>query len=152
MKTLLIVDDDPVFSLWCAEELEDDGYHTLRTTDGGKVMDMMSRHNPDLVLLDIRLGEYNGLDLLQKIRHGNYDIPIILCSAYASFKHDLRSIAADHYVVKSADPHDLKEKVKMCFEGMRTYEPQPRAIPQPKREPRPAGMPQFPQKVRQYGF
>jgi DNA-binding response OmpR family regulator len=56
MKTLLIVDDDPVFSLWCAEELEDDGYHTLRTTDGGKVMDMMSRHNPDLVLLDIRLG------------------------------------------------------------------------------------------------
>jgi hypothetical protein len=51
-----------------------------------------------------------------------------LCSAYASFKHDLRSVAADHYVVKSADLHELKRKIEISFEGMRTYEPQPQAI------------------------
>jgi DNA-binding response OmpR family regulator len=67
--------------------------------------------------LDIRLGQYDGLDLLQDIRRRYYDIPVILCSAYASFKWDLRSIAADYYVVKSGDLTELKKKIHRALEG-----------------------------------
>jgi DNA-binding response OmpR family regulator len=123
MKTLLIIDDDPDFCKWCAAELEDDGYRTICTSHGAKVMDLMRRHNPGLVVLDIRLGEYNGLDLLQQIRNAKYDMPVILYSAYASFQYDIRSIAADYYVVKSVDLHELKQKIKRAFEGIQTEEP-----------------------------
>jgi two-component SAPR family response regulator len=63
------------------------------------------------------MGEYDGLDLLQDIRRVYYNIPVILCSAYSSFKYDLRSIAADYYVVKSADLTELKIKINMALQG-----------------------------------
>jgi DNA-binding response OmpR family regulator len=132
MKTLLIVDDDPVFCSWCAEELRDDGYRTIcdSNADGAEVMEVIRRRNPDLVVLDIRLGEHDGLDLLQKIRNAKHHLPIILHSAYETFQYDLRSIAADHYVVKSADLSELKHKVQMSFQGTRAHEPPPAAVPQ----------------------
>jgi len=67
--------------------------------------------------LDIKMAEHDGLDLLQDIRKDFYNIPVILCSAYSSFKGDLKSIAADYYVVKSADLSELKQKVKKALEG-----------------------------------
>ena len=130
MKTLLIIDDDPVFCSWCAEELEDDGYRTICTSDGAEVMEVMRRRNPDLVVLDIRMGEHDGLDLLQKIRNAEHNLPIILHSAYETFQYDLRSIAADHYVVKSADLSELKHKVEMSLHGTRAYGPLSAAMPE----------------------
>jgi len=68
-------------------------------------------------VLDIKLGENDGLDLLQDIRNTYYDLPVVMCTAYPDFKYDLKSIAADYYVVKSSDLRELKEKVKMAFES-----------------------------------
>ena len=42
-------------------------------------------------------------------------IPVILCTAYDSFQHDLKSIAADFYVVKSVDLTELKSKVEQAL-------------------------------------
>jgi DNA-binding response OmpR family regulator len=86
-------------------------------------MDLLARERPDLVLLDIRLGNENGLDLLQDIRNVFYDLPVILCTAYSTFKQDARSIAADDYVVKSYDLRELKFKVKRIFEGLMAVSP-----------------------------
>jgi hypothetical protein len=44
-----------------------------------------------------------------------YDLPVILCSAYSIFKHDIKSIPANYYVVKGADLRDLKAKVEMAL-------------------------------------
>jgi DNA-binding response OmpR family regulator len=55
--------------------------------------------------------------LLQDIRKEYYNVPVILCSAYSSYKGDLKSIAADYYVVKSADLSELKRKISMALEG-----------------------------------
>ena len=56
-------------------------------------------------------------DYIKDIRKDYYNVPVILCSAYSSFKGDLKSIAADYYVVKSADLTELKQKIKMALEG-----------------------------------
>jgi DNA-binding response OmpR family regulator len=56
------------------------------------------------------------LDLLQQIRGRHYDLPVILNSAYSSFKVDLKAVAADYYVVKSSDLTELKEKLKVALE------------------------------------
>ena len=117
---ILIVDDEEVILMLYKEELEEEGYDVITTSDGYKLLEKIDEEKPDLVLLDIKMAEYNGLDLLQDIRKTFYNIPVILCSAYSSFKGDLKSIAADYYVVKSSDLTELKQKIKMALEGRRS--------------------------------
>lgn len=117
MKKILVADDDVAICELYAEELSSDGYEVITTSDGAGLLEMVEKNTPDVIVLDIVIGKYNGLDILQDIRNTYYDIPVILCSAYSSFKYDLRSIAADYYVVKSADLTELKIKVDMALEG-----------------------------------
>ena len=119
---ILIVDDEEVILMLYKEELEEEGYDVITTNDGYKLLEKINEEKPDLVLLDIKMAEYNGLDLLQDIRKTFYNIPVILCSAYSSFKGDLKSIAADYYVVKSSDLTELKQKIKMALEGRHSSE------------------------------
>ena len=71
----------------------------------------------DLVVLDIKMLDYNGLDLLQDIRNKFYNLPVVLCTAYDTFKEDMKSIAADYYVIKSFDLTELKSKIAMALEA-----------------------------------
>jgi DNA-binding response OmpR family regulator len=117
MKKILLADDDAVLCELYAEELISEGYAVITAGDGSGLMEVIRQNAPDLIVLDIRLGQYDGLDLLQDIRRLYYDMPVILCSAYSSFKCDLRAIAADYYVVKSADLTELKKKINRALEG-----------------------------------
>lgn len=117
MKKILIVDDEEVIRILYAEELEEEGYEVVTAESGHGLIEIIELGKPDLVVLDIKMAEHDGLDLLQDIRKDFYNIPVVLCSAYSSFKGDLKSIAADYYVVKSADLSELKQKIKMALEG-----------------------------------
>ncbi|WP_027721522.1 response regulator [Maridesulfovibrio zosterae] len=111
-KTILVVDDEKHIRMLYREELEASGYQ-VATSDGTEdILAVIKRETPDLVILDIKLGiARSGLDLLQEIRQEDTKIPVILSTAYDSFKHDMKSIAADYYVVKSVDLSQLKAKV-----------------------------------------
>ena len=113
---ILVVDDEKHIRMLYQEELEDEGY-AVATSDGDEpILDLIAREKPQVVILDIRLGpERSGLDLLQLIRSGNAKVPVILSTAYDSFQHDLKSIAADYYVVKSVDLTELKSKVRQAL-------------------------------------
>ncbi|MDQ7835347.1 MAG: response regulator [Humidesulfovibrio sp.] len=113
---ILVVDDEKHIRMLYQEELESDGF-AVATTDGEEPIEqVLARENPAMVILDIRLGPNNsGLDLLQTIRSLDAKLPVILCTAYDSFQHDLKSIAADFYVVKSVDLSELKDKVRQAL-------------------------------------
>lgn len=117
MNKILIVDDDEPIQILYADELTEEGYDVITTGDGVGLLGLIEEAQPNLVVLDIRLGETNGLDLLQDIRNTYYELPVILCSAYSAFKYDLKSIAADYFVVKSSDFSELKVKIKMALEA-----------------------------------
>ena len=119
MTKILVVDDEKVLCKLYAEELSSKDYEVISTSECEGLMEMIEQQRPDLIVLDIKMGKYNGLDLLQDIRNTYYNLPVILCSAYSSFKYDLMSIAADFYVVKSADLTELKIKINMALEGHR---------------------------------
>jgi DNA-binding response OmpR family regulator len=112
-KKIMVVDDELHIRMLYQEELEALGYDVV-TSDGSKeILPIIDKEKPDLIVLDIKLGhDKSGLDLLQEIRSQDQNIPVILCTAYDSFQHDLKSIAADHYVVKSVDLSELVSKVK----------------------------------------
>ncbi len=117
MNKILIVDDEKSIRILYHDELTEEGYSVNTLGDGSKLREVIEQKRPDLIVLGIKLGEYDGLDLLQDIRNRNYDMPVILCSAYHHFKYDLRSISADYYVVKNSDLNELKIKIKMAIES-----------------------------------
>ncbi|MDR2461019.1 MAG: response regulator [Deltaproteobacteria bacterium] len=110
-RKILVVDDENHIRMLYAEELGEDGYDVITAENGDGLLELIEKEKPDVVILDIKMVDYNGLDLLQDIRNKYYDLPVILCSAYDTFKDDMKSIAADHYVVKSFDLSELKQKI-----------------------------------------
>jgi len=113
---ILVVDDEYHIRLLYQEELQVEGYDVVTSDGSENILEVLSREKPQVVVLDIKLeGNRSGLDLLQEIRSQDQSIPTILCTAYDSFQHDLKSIAADFYVVKSVDIAELKSKVEQAL-------------------------------------
>jgi DNA-binding response OmpR family regulator len=111
-KTVLVIDDEAHVRMLYAEELRAQGYDAADSDGTEDPLELVEKHNPALIILDIKLGALSGLDLLQIIRSRHATLPIILCTAYDSFRIDLKSIAADAYVVKSYDSKELMQKVR----------------------------------------
>ncbi len=117
MAKVLVVDDEKHIRLLYSEELEEEGYEVAVAADGAGILARIEQEKPDVVVLDIKMVESNGLDVLQEIRNTYYNLPVILCSAYGSYKVDIKSIAADAYVVKSSDLTELKSKISQVLEA-----------------------------------
>jgi DNA-binding NtrC family response regulator len=117
MSKILIVDDESGVCLLYQQELTFEGYEVITVSDCEGLMETIAQQRPDLIVLDIKIGEVNGLDILQKIRNTYYNLPVILCTGYPAFEYDLKSVAADYYVVKSPDLSELKHKIKTAMEG-----------------------------------
>ena len=117
MPKILVVDDEEPIRLLYEEELTDEGYEVVTADSGQGLLERIAQERPDLIILDIKLADSDGLDLLQEIRNRHYDLPVILCSAYEVFKRDIKAIAADAYVVKSSDLTPLKKAVRRALEG-----------------------------------
>ncbi|MBI5569477.1 MAG: response regulator [Desulfomonile tiedjei] len=116
MAKILIVDDEEGIRMLYSMELQDEGYEVVTRPDGKNLLTVVDEEKPDCIILDIKMREYSGLDLLQELRRKYYNLPVILNSAYSSFKVDLKAVAADYYVVKSSDLRELKEKLKIALE------------------------------------
>jgi DNA-binding response OmpR family regulator len=102
MAKILIVDDEEHIRFLYSEELSEAGYEVITADSGYKLMERIEDEKPDLIVLDIKMVDYNGLDL---------------CTAYDTFKEDMKSIAADFYVIKSFDLSELKSKIAMALEA-----------------------------------
>ena len=115
-KKVLVVDDEKHIRMLYQDELAAEGY-AVAVSDGTEpILDVIKREDPSVVVLDIKLGpDISGLNLLQTIRSSDLDRPVILSTAYDSFQHDLKSIAASAYVVKSVDLTDLKDKIALAM-------------------------------------
>jgi len=116
MSKILVVDDEEHIRLLYSEELKEAGYEVITADSGLKLLERIEAEKPDLVVLDIKMVDYNGLDLLQDIRNRFYDLPVVLSTAYDTFKEDTKSIAADFYVVKSFDLTELKKRIAVALE------------------------------------
>lgn len=118
---VLVVDDEIHIRMLYQEELEAEGFDVVTSDGEEEILDIVNRENPTIVILDIKLGvNRSGLDLLQEIRSQDQRLPVILSTAYDSYQHDLKSIAADYYVVKSVDLTELKDKVRMALDKAAT--------------------------------
>ncbi len=119
-KKILVIDDERHIRMLYQEELQNEGYDVAQSDGQEPVVEVIRREKPDLIILDIKIGpDISGLDLLQTLRGPYPDLPVILSTAYDSFQYDLKSIAADGYVVKSVELSELKDKISSILKKKR---------------------------------
>jgi DNA-binding response OmpR family regulator len=118
MNKILVVDDERSIRALYKVELSEEGYKVITLGDGSKLLKVIEQKRPDLIVLDIQLGKYNGLDLLKDIRNRNYSMPVVLCTAYPDIKYDLSLSFDEYYVVKSIDLNEMKLKIRMALESI----------------------------------
>ncbi|MEJ2697514.1 MAG: response regulator [Candidatus Sulfobium sp.] len=108
---ILVVDDDPDLGRLCKEELEEEGYEVMTAFTGAGAMETFRRENPELVVLDIKLPDVDGLELLTRMKEIRRNVPVIMHTAF-DYMYDLACDTSDAYVVKSGDFRELKAAVK----------------------------------------
>ena len=112
MTKLLVVEDDANQRRLYEQELADEGYEVQTAAGGKEALAQIGKDRPDLVIMDISMPGMDGIEALGKVLGVDNTIPVILNTAYANYKDNFLSWAADAYVVKSSDLTELKETIK----------------------------------------
>lgn len=110
-KVLIVEDEKNLLELY-RMELEEEGYSVATAESGEAALRVSEEFQPDLVVLDIKLGGEEGLRVLSDLKYQNRERPVILNTAYNHYKHDFSSWAADAYLIKSGDISELKSKIR----------------------------------------
>lgn len=110
-EKILIVEDNPLNMRLMEMTLEAKNYTLLKATDGEEALDMATREQPDLIIMDIQLPKLNGLEVTRKLRDtlACSHILIIALTAYAMQGDKERAIEAgcDVYLTKPIDTRQL---------------------------------------------
>ncbi|MDH4223088.1 MAG: response regulator [candidate division Zixibacteria bacterium] len=118
MENILVVDDEEHLLNLYEEELLEQGYQVKLAKNRTQALEIVNKEKINLVVLDIKLsGEENGLQILSLLKEKNKNLPVIINSAYPSYKINFQTWLADAYLVKSSNLVELKEKIKQLLRG-----------------------------------
>ena len=109
---VLVVDDDPHTLMYVRSALSDAGYDLMVTADPEESLRLMIEHRPRLVLLDMVLPGFDGIDLMRELS-GIANVPVVFLSGYGDDQVIARALetgAAD-YIVKPFSPTELVARV-----------------------------------------
>ncbi|NJN64916.1 MAG: response regulator [Acidobacteria bacterium] len=116
MPAILIVEDEQNLRLLYRRELEEEGYRVIEAANAEDGIRAFEESHPDLVVMDIRMPGMNGLEAMARVLDRDRRVPIVLNTAYDSYRDDFTSWAADAYVTKSSDTSELKRTIRRLLE------------------------------------
>jgi two-component system response regulator (stage 0 sporulation protein F) len=112
MKRILVADDEMAIRHSYSEELRGEGYEVFTAANGREAILAAGKILVDLVIMDIKMPEMDGLEALRILKEFIPTLPVIISSAYSEYKQDFSTWAAEDYFVKSSDLIDLKMAVE----------------------------------------
>jgi DNA-binding NarL/FixJ family response regulator len=99
---------------------KDEGFQVVATTNSGaEVSDLVARHRPDLVVMDLRMPGVDGLQALDRIRARDKEVKVVMLSA-SERPEEIQSAlsrGADGFILKSVDPVDLPAALRQVHAG-----------------------------------
>ncbi len=112
--SILVVDDERAVRDSLYGWFTEDGYEVDTAVDAQEAMTKLQQRNFDLVLLDIKLPGMDGMELQQRIRDVDPELPVIMITAYASIETAVQALksGAFDYVTKPFDPDNLSRLVR----------------------------------------
>ena len=122
-EQILVVEDNDKNMKLFRDVLHANGYYTLEATTGARAVELASERLPDLVLMDIRLPDVDGVEVLGRLRadERTVDIPVLAVTAQAMEGDRERFLAAgfDGYLAKPVEVRELAAAVKHHCTGRR---------------------------------
>jgi DNA-binding NtrC family response regulator len=118
--TILVVDDEPLIRWSLVERLRAEGYHLFEAGNGAEALDRVE-DGVDLVLLDYKLPDTDGLTVLRRIKEHDPDVLVILLTAYATVDTAVEAMktGAYHFANKPFNVDDVAITVEQALETTR---------------------------------
>lgn len=118
-ETILVVDDEPAIVQVIRERLEGEGYRVRTAGDGASALAAVEQEQPDLMILDLMLPDFDGFEVLRRLRQASGDVergslPVIVLTARDDEVDVVvgLELGADDYVVKPFNPRELVARVR----------------------------------------
>jgi DNA-binding NtrC family response regulator len=114
---ILIIDDDPHFLRVLQRILSGEKFVVTATSNSCDAVDLLRSGNFDLIICDLRMPDCDGLNLLQAIRGGGNEIPVIILTAYGEVDTYLEAMnaGATEYLNKPINTDELVQVVRNCL-------------------------------------
>ncbi len=121
---ILVVDDEPSQRKMLQANLSLDGYEVYEADDGKTAISRVSEEFFDLILMDNRMSQLDGIEALKQIKKISPGIPVIIITAYASVETAVEALqsGAHDYLTKPLDIDELRIKVQQTLEFWRLKE------------------------------
>ncbi|MDM8525137.1 sigma-54 dependent transcriptional regulator [Desulfococcaceae bacterium HSG8] len=121
MNTVLIIDDDDQLRKSFQKLLNGEGYHVETAASGEAGLDMIQKHSPDLVILDVRLPGMSGLETFQIIHETEFKLPVIIMTAYGTTETAIEATkrGAFDYILKPFDIPKMLNVIEQALEVSR---------------------------------
>lgn len=118
-EIILLVDDEPHILELLSVALEDEKYRILQARNGKEALTQFKEEKPHVVLLDIRMPDMDGLEVLRQIKESNQTSSVIMMSAYGAMETVLEAIkrGAYDYLTKPVDLEKVKLLVRRALEA-----------------------------------
>ncbi len=117
-EKILIIEDDTTIRETLAEVLEKQRYIVHQAADGAQALKLIKKHNSDLILLDLRLPDMHGLEVIKKIRKFDHHALIVVMTAYPEIRTAVSVLKAGayDYINKPFELEEMKELVRRSLE------------------------------------
>jgi two-component system, response regulator, stage 0 sporulation protein F len=112
---ILIVDDQFGIRILLNEVFQKEGYNTYQAANGLQALDIVKKHDPDLVLLDMKIPGMDGIEILKRMRVIDQDIRVIIMTAYGELDmiQEAKDLGAIMHFAKPFDIDDIRAAVKL---------------------------------------
>jgi len=121
---IILAEDNSTLSLLLKFRLEKEGYKLLLAKDGKEAIEFVENENPDLVLADIMMPYFSGLEVISHMRNKlKKDTPVIIFSSAGQEEMVLKafSLGASDFMTKPFSPNELVIRVKRLFSQSKTF-------------------------------
>ena len=126
---LLYAEDNRLTAKEMTEILEEEGYEVVTTYSGDEAWETFERISPDLVLLDFRMPGLNGLEVFERIRQVDAEIPVLILSSYNEYcVPSLKSGTAD-FIRKEADIEEICARIAAVWQPSSGSRSSPHSAP-----------------------
>ncbi len=109
MDTILIVDDEKNYPLILSAVLQDEGYEALTANSGEEALEIIDHSDVDLVLTDMKMPQMDGIELMEKIKNKDHELPVMMMTAHGTVEKAVEAMqkGAYNYILKPFDNEQL---------------------------------------------